>query len=253
MVNIKLTLQYDGSDFSGYEIQPEKRTVRGELSRALEKTFGKKVDFSSTSRTDSGVHSIAQTISFKSNTKIPINKISQVLNISLPNDIRIIKAEKVSPKFNSRFSPKSKEYEYLIYNGEIMPPHLRQIAWHVRQKLNVKAVRQAAKKLVGKHDFSSFCASGGDDRNFERTLYSVSIKKRNIVIWENYKAPVYSVKIKGNGFLYKMVRNIVGTLAYVGLGKLKPEDIPKIIKAKDRAKAGITAPACGLCLTKVNF
>lgn len=175
------------------------------------------------------------------------------MNSILPDEIRVLKAEEKRVSFNSRFDSKSKEYEYMIYNGDILPPVLRNLTWHIKPKLDLSAMRKAAKFFIGKHDFSSFCASGGDDKDFVRIIHSFVIRNSSFVIWGDSKFKVIKIRIAGNGFLYKMVRNIVGTLVDVGLGKLKAEDVRRILEAKDRRRAGRTAPARGLCLVKVNY
>jgi len=251
--NIKLTLQYDGIDFYGFEVQPGKRTIRGELEKALKKVYKRPIKFNAASRTDSGVHALGQVISFKAPVSIPLPKLPIALNSVLPEDIRVIRAEAASKGFNARFDARSKIYEYLIFNGAIMPPHLREAAWHVKPKLDLFAMRKAAKFIVGKHDFSSFCAAGGDDKNFVRTLFKVEIRKQDIAIWDGCKLSVVSCKFKGNGFLYKMVRNMVGTLVEVGLGRLRPAEVKRIMEAKNRRLAGRTAPAHGLCLVRVEY
>jgi len=251
--DIRLILQYDGTDFCGYELQPGKRTIRGEIEKALEKIYKKPVKFYAASRTDSGVHALGNVVSFKVKTAMPAGKIPVALNSVLPEDIRVIKAEAKAARFNARFSAKSKEYEYLIFNGQVMPPHLRTITWQVKSKLNLASMKKAAKYLVGRHDFSSFCASGGDDRNFVRIIHSLVVRHSSLVIWTGHKCRVMRLRVKGNGFLYKMVRNIVGTLVEVGLSRLKVNDVRKIIKGRDRRLAGRTAPAQGLCLLKVNY
>ena len=251
MRNIKLTLAYDGSGFCGFELQPGKRTVRGELEKALKKIYKKSVKFYSASRTDSGVHALGQVISFKAPASIPLPKLPIALNSVLPEDIRAISASAARKSFNARFDAKSKTYEYLIYNGEVMPPHLRKIAWHVKPKLDLRAMRKAARSLVGKHDFSSFCAAGGDDKNFVRIIPSFDICHLTFVIWGGVKYRMIRFRVTGNGFLYKMVRNMVGTLVEVGLGRIKAEDVKRILQAKDRKLAGRTAPAHGLCLVFV--
>jgi len=252
MRNIKLTISYEGSDFSGYELQPGKKTVRAELERALHKLFKVQKTISA-SRTDSGVHALAQVVSFKLDNSIPTEKIASALNTSLPPGIRILKAEEKPVGFHARYDAKNKEYEYLIFNGEIMPPQYANLAWHVRPKLDLEAMKQAAKAFKGKHDFKSFCAARSDDKDFVRIMYSVSLRKRKIKIWTGDEVSLLSFRIKGNGFLYKMVRNIVGTLVEVGLGRIEPSEVKKIIKAQDRKAAGRTAPAHGLCLLKVNY
>jgi tRNA pseudouridine38-40 synthase len=251
--NIKLTLQYNGSDFYGLELQPGKTTVRGELEKALRKLFKRQIKIISASRTDSGVHALAQVISFKLESRIPILKIAPALNSCLTKTLRVLKAEEVGDDFHARYDAKSKEYEYLICNGEVLPPFLQNLAWHVKPKLDLAAMRRAGKILKGRHDFSSFCAAHSDDRNFTRTLYLISIRKRKIRLWNDQDFPVISLRFKGNGFLYKMVRNLVGTLVEVGMGKHSTLKVRKILKGKNRRLAGKTAPAQGLCLIKVNY
>jgi tRNA pseudouridine38-40 synthase len=250
--NIKLTVQYDGSDFSGYELQPGKQTVRLALEKALRRLFKVKKTINA-SRTDSGVHALAQAVSFKLDNSIPTSKIAQALNTSLPESLRIVKAEEKPLKFHARYDAKSKEYEYLIFNDEIMPPQLVRTAWHVRPKLDLEAMKQAIKHIKGEHDFRSFCAARSDDKKFTRKIYEASIRKKQIKMWDGCQLSVVSCKLKGNGFLYKMVRNIVGTLVEVGLGLRKASDIKKIIEAQDRRAAGRTAPAQGLCLVDIHY
>jgi tRNA pseudouridine38-40 synthase len=251
--NIKLILAYVGTVFSGYELQPGKKTIRGEIEQALKKIFKQKISIISSSRTDAGVHALQNIINFKTDQTIPIARIPVAMNSILPDDIRVLKAEEKGDSFNSRFDAKNKEYEYLIYNGEILPPVLRSLVWHVKPKLNLSTMRKAAKVLIGKHDFSSFCASGGDDKDFVRIIHSFGIRHSTFGIWDGQKIGVIRIKVKGNGFLYKMVRNMVGTLVEVGLGRLKVQDVRRILLAKNRRLAGRTAPAQGLCLLKVNY
>ena len=251
MCNLRLILQYDGSDFFGYELQPGERTIRGELEKALKKIYGCSIKVHSFSRTDAKVHALGQVISFKPPFEIPLERLPSALNSVLPEDIRVLRAEKAE-KRKKVFDAKAKTYEYLIFNGEVMPPYLRRFVWHVKPKLDLSAMRRAAKVLVGRHDFSSFCAAGGDDKNFVRTIYKIMIRKKPIRIWGLEKVPVISLVFVGDGFLYKMVGNMVGTLWEVGLGKKSVSDVKKILQAKDRRLAGRTAPAQGLCLIRVK-
>ena len=251
--NIKLTLQYDGTNFSGFELQPGKKTIRGELEKALTKLFKQKIKVIGVSRTDAGVHAADQIVNFKLKNPLPVKNIPAALNSCLPLAIRIIKAQEVGQGFKSRSAAQSKEYEYLIFNGQILPPILINLAWQIKPKLRLPSMRKAAKVLIGKHDFKSFCASNSDDHNFIRTLHQLVIRHSSLVIWEEQGIKVIRIKVCGNGFLYKMVRNIVGTLVEVGLGKLRVNDVKKILLAQDRKLAGRTAPAQGLCLVKVNF
>ena len=253
MRNIKLTLAYDGTNFCGFELQPGKRSIRREIEKALFKVFKTRVKIINASRTDARVHSLSQVINFSLKHSISTARISAALNSCLPKEIRVTKAQEQAQGFHARYFPKTKEYEYLIYNGKILPPFYRKLIWHVKPKLNLAAMHKATKILQGKHDFSSFCASGSDDKNFVRTMYKISIRKRRINLWDGCELSVVSCKFKGNGFLYKMVRNMVGTLVEVGLSKRNLSDVRRILHAKDRKKAGRTAPAHGLCLIKVNY
>lgn len=253
MRNIKITLAYDGTNFCGFELQPGKRSVRKEIEQALHKLFKARVKIVNASRTDSGVHALCQVINFGIRHSIPTARISVALNSLLPEDIRVVRAEEVKKVFHARYSPKTKAYEYLIYNGDPMPVHLRKLAWQVKPKLDLAAMRKAAKYLVGRHDFSSFCASGGDDKNFVRIIHSFVIRNLSFVIWQGVKYRVIRIRVIGNGFLYKMVRNMVGTLVDVGQGKLSSFGVRKVLRARDRRAAGRTAPAQGLCLINVDY
>jgi tRNA pseudouridine38-40 synthase len=251
--NIKLTLQYDGAGFYGYELQPGKRTIRGELEKALQKIYKRKISIIGSSRTDAGVHAFRNVINLKTDSSIPTAKLPLALNACLPADIRVLKAVAVGKKLNARFDAKSKEYEYLIFNGAILPPAIRNFVWQVKPKLDFSSMGKAAKYLVGKHDFSSFCASGGDDKDFVRIIHKLVISHSSLVIWDSQRIKVIRFKVKGNGFLYKMVRNMVGTLVEVGVGRIKPTEVKRILDARDRKLAGRTAPPQGLCLLRVNY
>jgi len=253
MANLKLTLQYDGAWFAGYELQPGRRTVRAELAAALMRLYKTPVKFYASSRTDAGVHALGNVISFDPPSAIELSHLPVAFNSILPGDIRVVKAEAVKAKFNARFDAKGKTYEYLIFNGRIVPPAIRHVAWQVKPELDLAAMKKAAGSLVGRHDFSSFCAAGGADKDFVRTIHSFVIRNSSFVIWDSEKTKLIHLRITGNGFLYKMVRNMVGTLVAVGLGQREPGDVKKILLAKDRRQAGKTAPAHGLCLIKVTY
>lgn len=251
MKNIKLILQYDGTDFCGFERQNNGRSIRAEIEKALQKIFEIPSKIIGTSRTDAGVHACCQIINFKTKKSIPTERIPAALNSFLPEEIRIVKAEEKDQDYISRFAVTSKEYEYLIYNGQILNPLFKRFVWHVRPKLDITAMKKAAKYLVGKHDFSSFCAANSDDKDKVRVLHKIVIRNTKSVIWSGCQLSVVSCQLIGNGFLYKMVRNIVGTLVEVGLGKWNCTDMKRILTEKDRKKAGRTAPPQGLCLTKI--
>lgn len=265
MRNLKLTLEYDGTDFCGFVPQPGKRSVCGEIEKVLFKLFKKPIKFFAASRTDAGVHALGQVINFKIRHPIPPANLKAALNALLPEDSKVVRVEVVRDKFNARFSAKSKEYEYLIFNGRDLPVHMRKLVWHVRFPLKLSAMRRAAKSLIGRHDFSSFCAAGAREGSKVRIIHKITINKA-----KRYGAKMLSVQIKGNGFLYRMVRNIMGTLVEVGracrppathamragqagVGRIKPDKMKEILKAKDRRKAGRCAPPQGLCLLRVNY
>lgn len=246
---IKLVIEYDGTGFSGYEIQPEKRTIRQEVEWALSKLFKEKISINGISRTDSGVHAISQVISFTIKNPIPLQNIPKALNSFLPQDIRATKAYGLKLKTKIRKTISGKEYEYLVFNGQILPPELLRFVWHIKPKIDITKMKKAASLLVGRKNFMSFCAAGSSDRNPRKKIFRVAIKKRSIIIWEPKE--VISIRVKGSGFLYKMVRNIVGTLVDIGIGKLENRNISKIIQSKDRKLAGRCAPPQGLCLIRV--
>jgi tRNA pseudouridine38-40 synthase len=256
MPKVALRLEYDGARFCGWELQRGQRSVRGELEKALHKIFQEKISVNAASRTDAGVHALCQVVDFKTRKPISLENIAKALNSVLPEDIQILKAVKGSKgqqRFKARYDAKSKEYEYLIYNGDQLPVHFRHLVWQVRPKLNVAAMKKAAKLLVGQHDFSSFCAAHSDDKNFVRNLQKLDIRHSKLRIWSGCQLPVVSCQFIGSGFLYKMVRNIVGTLVDVGLGKRTSLEVKRILESKDRRLAGRTAPAKGLCLMKISY
>ncbi len=253
MFAVKLSLAFDGSGFAGYELQPGKRTVRGELTKTLKALYGRPVKFYSSSRTDAGVHALGLVISYLPPFDIPTAKLPIAFNALLPDDLRVMKAETKDKKFNARFDAKAKTYEYVIFSGQPLPPAVRNVAWQVKPKLDLAAMKKAARYFVGKHDFSSFCAAGGDDKDHVRTIHSFVIRNSQFVIWDRVDYRLLRLQVAGNGFLYKMVRNLVGTLVEVGLGRTKPEEVKAILAAKDRKKAGKTAPAQGLCLVSVKY
>jgi len=248
-----LTVQYDGSKFCGYELQPNGNTIRFELENALNSIFNGRIKIIATSRTDSGVHALMQVINFETTSQIPAKNITKALNSMLPEEIRIINSREAKNNFNARFDVKQKTYEYLIYNEEVLPPFIKNYVWHVKPKIDLNKMKKASRYLEGSHDFESFCAAHGDDTDFVRTLSKIEIRYSIIEIWSGFKIPVIRCKITGDGFLYKMVRNIVGTLVDVGIGNIKFNDMKKILNAKDRKLAGRCAPAQGLCLIEVKY
>lgn len=245
MRNIKLIIEYDGKDFNGWQKQPNKLNIQGTIEQAIKMVTGEEVDLMASGRTDAGVHAIGQVANFKTNSKIPIEKIAIALNTKLKKSIRIIYAEEVDDRFHSRLSCKKKTYRYIINNSEFSSAIYRNLETHISQKLNIQKMKEAVKYFEGEHDFKAFKASGTSSKSSVRTIYKAEvIEKDNNRIY---------IELTGNGFLYNMVRIISGTLVDVGLEKIKPEEIEKIINAKDRTLAGKTLPPQGLYLVKVNY
>lgn len=241
---VRLTIAYDGTNYHGWQIQPEAVTIESKLNECLRDLLKEEVQVIGASRTDSGVHALGNIAVFDTKTRMPAEKISYALNQRLPEDIRIQKSEEVPLEWHPRRCSSRKTYEYRIYRGEFPMPVNRLYALFTYHKLDVKAMRAAAVFLEGEHDFKSFCQTGAQVESTVRTIYSVEISEqgRELII-----------KVCGNGFLYNMVRIIVGTLLEVGQGKRAPEDIPKILKQQNRSAAGPTAPAHGLMLIGYEF
>lgn len=244
MRNIKLTIEYDGKEFNGWQKQPNKLNIQGEIERAIEEITGEQVDLYGSGRTDAGVHSLGQVANFKTNTKLPIEKVAIAINSKLKKSIRIKKAEEVSENFHSRYNCHKKKYRYIINNSSQGSAIYRGLEYHVSQKLNVEEMKKAIKFFEGEHDFKAFKSSGTSSKSSVRTIYNAELKQNGERI---------IIELTGNGFLYNMVRIISGTLLEVGLGNIKAEDIPNIIESKDRKMAGKTLPPHGLYLVEVMY
>lgn len=245
MRNIKLTIEYDGKEFNGWQKQPNKLNIQGTIEQAIKTITGEDVDLQASGRTDAGVHALGQVANFKTNSNIPIEKMSIAINCNLKKSIRIVKAEEVEERFHSRLSCKRKTYRYIINNSEIPSAIYRNLETHIPYKLDIEKMKQAVKYFEGEHDFKAFKASGTSSKSSIRTIY-----KAEVIKMPNNR--IY-IELTGNGFLYNMVRIIAGTLVDVGTGKIKPEDIEKIIESKDRTNAGKTLPPQGLYLVCVNY
>ena len=249
MRTIKLTISYDGTKYSGWQIQKNSPSVQETLEKAVKKVFKKAYKVHGAGRTDSGVHAKGQVAHFKTSKDLPVPGIRAALNGALPKDIAVTGVEEVPHDFHSRFSTRSKVYRYHILNAEMPDPFIEKYAWRVSYKLNAALMRREAAVLEGRHDFKSFQASDSSRtppgvRGSVRKIFRVNIKKKTSDI---------IIEIEGDGFLYNMVRNIAGTLIDIGRGYLPPGSMKKILKAKDRTQAGPTAPAKGLFLVKVKY
>jgi len=245
MRNIKLTIEYDGTNYHGWQIQKNANTVQETIEKAISKLLDSHVGIVGCSRTDVGVHAYGQIAHFLTNSSIPGDKFSYAINNLLPDDIVIKKSEEVSVDFHSRYSSKGKKYRYLIYNNAHSSAIMRNRAYHVRPQLDFEAMQKASQYFSGRHDFSAFQATGGQVRSAIREIYSMDVFKKE----DN----LIGIEVSGNGFLYNMVRIIAGTLIYVGMGKIAASEIPQIIDSLDRTRAGKTAPAKGLYLMEIYY
>ncbi len=244
MKRVKLTIAYDGTNYCGWQIQPNGITIEEVINKALQKLTGEPILVIGASRTDSGVHAMGNVAVFDTETTIPPERIAMALNQRLPEDIVIIKSEEVALDFHPRYCDCSKTYEYHIINTRIPIPTKRLTNYFVSYNLNLDHMREAASYLVGEHDFVSFCNVRTDVENTVRTITALDIIENGNEI---------TIRITGNGFLYNMVRIIVGTLIRVGRGFYTPEKVKEILEAKDRKAAGVTAPAHGLMLMEINY
>lgn len=242
--NIKLTLEYDGTTYAGWQYQKNAITVQQVVEQTIERLTGRHSTAIAAGRTDSGVHALGQVVNFKTESGIPVDRWPYAMNTLLPADIRVKGAQDVPLSFHARFDAKGKLYRYIIWNAPHSSALLRNLSLHVAKPLDVDAMRSATQCLVGRHDFSSFQASGSAVRDTVRTIWDTSIQTNNKMI---------IISVSGDGFLYNMVRIMVGTLIDVGIGKLTACDVELILEARDRKKAGKTAGSHGLYLVEVYY
>ena len=244
MRNIKLTIEYDGKDFNGWQKQPNKLNIQGTIEQAIKSITGEEIELNASGRTDAGVHALGQVANFKTNSQIPIEKFAIAINSKLKRSIVIKKTEEVDEKFHSRLSCKKKTYRYIINNTEEGSAIYRNLETHIQPKLDVEKMNQAVKYFEGEHDFKAFKASGTSNKSSIRTIYEAKVYKKEDRIY---------IELTGNGFLYNMVRIIAGTLVDVGIGKIEPEKVAEIIESKKRENAGKTLPPNGLYLLNVIY
>jgi tRNA pseudouridine38-40 synthase len=270
MRNLKLTLSYDGTDFAGWQVQPDSVTIQGTLASAIGRITGEKVLPQGSGRTDAGVHALAQVATFCTEASVPTANFVKALNDLLPASVRILGVEETPHDFHARRSARGKTYRYRIYRGAICPPFLARYVWHYPYPLDEPAMMSAAENVVGEHDFTSFAAvdpersagvppafanrenaRGGEGFPVEGFQIS-NVRRIFSSTWERFGDElVYTVK--GSGFLHHMVRNLVGTFILVGKGTLDVDDIERILEARSRSAAGATAPAHGLYLVNVEY
>lgn len=245
MYNYKLTIQYDGGRYKGWQrLGNGENTIQDKLERVLTEVLAEEVEIIGCSRTDAGVHAMAQIANFKTNRDLSPEEVKRYLNRYLPQDISVTDVALVSNEFHSRYNAREKTYLYKIWNEEYSNPFLRKYSMHIPEKLDIAAMKAASEHFIGKHDFTSFSNAKSKKKSMIREIYSIDFK-----IWEG----LFEIRITGDGFLYNMVRFMVGALLEVGLGKLKAEEIPRIIEARDRSRTGTLADACGLYLEKITY
>jgi len=247
-LKFKLTIAYDGVAYQGWQVQKVGTGVQELIESALAKLFPSKPRLVSSSRTDTGVHALGMVAHFealRAEFRIPKRRLALAINASLPEDISVLKATRVSSKFHARFDASGKQYRYYVWNSPTMNPLVRTQAWHVPRPLDFQAMRRAAKDFVGRHDFRSFTANRGDNlEDAVRTLTRCEVKR---------SGPMLTFIIEGEGFLYKMCRGIVGTLVQIGYGRFPPTEVKAMLAHKNRCVAGMNAPAHGLVLWKVEY
>jgi tRNA pseudouridine38-40 synthase len=247
-IKLKLTIAYDGTNYAGWQVQKTGRSVQQAVEEALGKLFRSQPRVHSSSRTDTGVHALGMVAHVELDAaefRIPPRKMPLAINAHLPEDIRVTTVTRCRPEFHARFSAVGKQYRYFVWNHFAHNPLLRHQAWLVPRILDLAAMRSAAQHLVGKHDFASFAATREyKAKSTVRTLRRCEIQRRG---------PLLTFVIEGDGFLYRMCRGLVGTLVQIGLGKYPPEDIIRMLRSRDRAVAGMSAPAHGLVLWRVFY
>ena len=243
-MRIKLIVEFDGTDYAGWQRQENAMTVQQKLEEALERLFGEKITVFGASRTDAGVHAAGMVCHFDVETKIPVERIAYALNFTLPKDIRVKDSAQTAPGFHARFDTKAKWYRYTIYNHKHASALNRRTVAHVPYVLSVSRMQEALQDLLGKHDFAAFAASGSVVKDTTREIYLARLQKNGDKI---------VLDIMGNGFLYNMVRIIAGTLIDIGRGKLGTDTFKKMLQTKDRVMGGMTAPPQGLILQRIYY
>ncbi len=245
MRNIRLLIEYDGTNYQGWQVQLKGLTIQGMIEEKLTLITGEVIHLIGSGRTDSGVHAFGQVANFKTKSKLDVHSIQRALNSLLPPDIVIQRAEEVEEDFHARRESKSKVYEYRILNQDIRSAFRHEYAWHIPQKLDLEEMRKATQILIGEHDFSSFRSVGSPTQTAIRRVIRAE--------WKRGREGLIQFEIEANGFLKQMVRAIVGTLVEVGRGKINADEFREILDSKDRKKAGPTAPAHGLFLKEVKY
>lgn len=245
MHNYKMIIQYDGGRYKGWQrLGDNDNTIQAKIENVLSELIGKKIEINGSSRTDAGVHALAQVANFKASENINAYEIKNYLYKYLPQDISVKEVKLVPDNFHARYNAKKKTYLYKIWNNEDSNPFIRKYSMHVEQALDIIKMREASQYFIGSHDFTAFSNAKSKTKSMVREIYSIDIKKDSGMI---------EIRILGDGFLYNMARKMVGTLIDVGLGEIGAESIPDVLNLKERNRVGCLADACGLYLEKVEF
>jgi len=243
--NYKLTIQYDGGRYKGWQrLGDGENTIQGKMEYVLSEMTGVRTELIGCSRTDAGVHALSQIANFKTILDLSEAEIKTYLNQYLPNDISVTEVVLVTESFHARYHAKGKTYLYKIWNEEHSNPFMRKYSMYVEKKLTISEMKKASRYFIGEHDFTAFSNAKSKKKSMVREIYSIDIEELDDFI---------DIRVCGNGFLYNMVRRIIGTLVEVGLGKTNAEDIPGIIISKERYQTGSMADACGLFLEKIEY
>lgn len=244
---IKLTLSYDGTDYDGWQIQPNRRTLQASLEQALNVVTGESIRVAASGRTDAGVHALGQVVSFSTNCSLACEVLCRAINANLPHDVAVLRVDEAPEGFHARRDATSKRYRYVIFDEQVRDVFSRRTSWHVPQSLDVEAMHRAAQSLRGTHDFASFSSSGSPRVSTVRTIYDILVRRTT-----GQRSQVL-IEVEANGFLYNMVRAIVGTLVDVGRGAQTEVWPAEVVAAMDRKAAGATAPPQGLFLVYVRY
>ncbi len=245
MKRIKLTVAYDGTNYHGWQVQPNAVTIEGKLNEAISELTKETIQVIGASRTDAGVHALGNVAVFDTESRIPGEKFSYALNQRLPDDIVIQQSQEVDKDFHPRYCTCEKTYEYVILNRKFPLPEYRNTAFFYYGDLDIKAMQEATKAFLGEHDFAGFCSAGAQVKTTVRTIYDLTVEKKD--------NDMICIRVRGNGFLYNMVRIIAGTLLEVGKGNIEAKSLENRIAAADRSQAGPTAPARGLKLIRIQY
>ena len=245
MKRIELTVAYDGTNYHGWQVQPNAVTIEGKLNEAISELTKETIQVIGASRTDAGVHALGNVAVFDTESRIPGGKFSYALNQRLPDDIVIQQSQEVDKDFHPRYCTCEKTYEYVILNRKFPLPEYRNTAFFYYGDLDIKAMQEATKAFLGEHDFAGFCSAGAQVKTTVRTIYELTVEKKD--------NDMICIRVRGNGFLYNMVRIIAGTLLEVGKGNIEAKSLENRIAAADRSQAGPTAPARGLKLIRIQY